>query len=129
MLFHVFHSQEERKKYGGSSFIEIQFCKLPVGTATDKLVAVDRINHWQNNSLYIDNENEFYKEYSSIFDCGIYSNLKCGTVDMHGINYYAPSLTDSIIEKLCINKPTDYEVLTEWLIKSREYNGFYILGL
>lgn len=129
MLFHVFNSQEERRNYSGSAFVEIQFCKLPVGTATDKLVAVDSINNWQNDSLYIDNENEFYQEYSNIFDCGIYSNLKCGTVDLYGINYYAPLLTDSIIERLRRDKPTDYVILTEWLIKSRKYNGFYILGL
>lgn len=129
MLFHIFNSQEERWNYGGSGFIEIQFCKLPVGTATDKLVAADSINYWQNDSLYIDNENEFYEEYSSIFNNGIYNNLGCGTVDVYGINYYAPTSTDSIIEKLRKDKPADFETLLEWLIKSRSYNGFYILGI
>lgn len=129
MLFHIFNSQEERRNYGGSGFVEIQFCKLPVGTTTDKLVAVDSINNWQNDSLYIDDEIEFYDEYSSIFDCGTYNNLKCGTVDMYGINYYAPALIDSIIEKLRKDKPADFETLLEWLIKSRSYNGFYILGI
>ena len=124
MLFHIFNSQEERRNYGGSAFVE-----LPSGTATDRLVAVDSINNWQDDSLYIDDENVFYKEYSSIFDCGIYNNLKCGTVDIYGINYYAPALIDSIIERLRREKPVDYEVLIEWLIKSRRYNGFYILGL
>ena len=129
MLFHIFNSQEERRNYGGSAFVEIQFCKLPSGTATDRLVAADSINNWQDDSLYIDDENVFYKEYSSFFDCGIYNNLKCGTVDIYGINYYAPALIDSIIERLRREKPVDYEVLIEWLIKSRRYNGFYILGL
>lgn len=129
MLFHILNSQEERRNYGNSAFVEIQFCKLPVGTITDKLVAVDSINNLQNDSLYIDDENVFFQEYSSIFDCGTYSNLKCGTVDMYGINYYTPALTDSIIERLRMEKPADYEVLVEWLIKSRRYNGFYILGL
>ena len=32
MLFHTFSSQEERRKYGGSAFIEIQYCKLPIRT-------------------------------------------------------------------------------------------------
>ena len=54
MLFHIFNSQEERRDYGGSAFVEIQFCKLPSGTATDRLVAVDSINNWQDDSLYID---------------------------------------------------------------------------
>lgn len=129
MLFHTFNSQEERRNYGGSAFIEIQFCKLPVKTTITKLVAVDSITNWQNDSLYINDESAFYREYSNIFDCGTYNNLKCGTVDIYGINYYAPSLTDSIIGKLCKNKPTDYEKLMEWLIKSKIYNGFYILGI
>ena len=29
MLFHTFKSQEERRKFGGSAFIEIQFCNMP----------------------------------------------------------------------------------------------------
>ena len=78
MLFHIFDSQEERRNFGGSGFIEIQFCKLPSGTTTKKLVAVNSINHWQNDSLYIDDENAFYQEYSQFFNCGIYNNLKSG---------------------------------------------------
>lgn len=129
MLFYTFNSQEERRNHGGSAFIEMQFCKLPVGTAIEKLVSVDNINYWQNDSLYIDNESAFYLEYSTVFNCGTYNNLKCGTVDIYGINYYAPFLTDSIIEKLRKDKLTDYEVLIKWLIKSKAYNGFYILGM
>lgn len=129
MLFHVFSSQEERRNFGGSAFIEIQFCKMPYGTESKKLVAVNSINHWQNDSLYIDDENTFYQEYSNIFNCGIYSNLKSGTVDIFGINYYAPSLVDSIIAKLQKDKPSDYQSLIEWLNKAKEYNGFYVLGI
>ena len=129
MLFHVFSSQEERRNFGGSAFIEIQFCKMPYGTESKKLVAVNSINHWQNDSLYIDDENTFYQEYSNIFNCGIYSNLKSGTVDIFGINYYAPSLVDSIIAKLQKDKPSDYQRLIEWLNKAKEYNGFYVLGI
>lgn len=65
----------------------------------------------------------------NIFDCGTYNNLKQGKVDIYGINYYAPFLTDAIIEKISKDKPKDYEVLTEWLHKSKMYNGFYILGI
>ena len=39
MLFKIFNSQEERKKYGGSAFIEIQFCRLPMGTNVKDIVA------------------------------------------------------------------------------------------
>lgn len=131
MYFHTFNSQEELISCGGSAFIEIQFCKLPAGTTIKELVAVDSIDHWQNDSLYIyiDDDNAFYQEYSRIFDCGTYNNLKTGTVDLCGINYYAPSLTDSIIERLHKDNPADHEVLIEWLNKSKKYNGFYILGL
>lgn len=129
VLFHTFNFQEERRIHGSSASIEIQFCKFPAGTKTKELVTVRSIKHWQNDSLYVDDENSFYIEYSSIFDCGTYNNLKCGTVDIFGINYYAPSLTDSIIKRLHKDKPTDCETLVAWLIKSKEYNGFYILGL
>lgn len=127
MLFHIFNSQQERRDYGGSAFMEIQFCRLPKGTHIKELV--DNVDHWQNDSLYIDDENKFYTEYSKIFDCGIYNNLSVGTVDIYGINYYNPDVTDMIIEKLNNLKPSDYQVLVDWLNKSKDYNGFYILGI
>lgn len=129
MLFLCFNSQKERRKYGGSKFIELQFCKLPVETEIKDIVAVDNINHWQNDSLYICDENVFYREYSRIFNCGIYNNLKSGVIDIYGINYYAPSLLDSVIEKLRKEKPLDYEYLINWLNIAKKYNGFYILGI
>lgn len=130
MLFHTFATQEERRNYGGSAFIEIQFCNMPAQTSTKELVAVGSIQNWKTDSLYvyIDDDNAFYQEYSRIFDCGTYNNLKTGPVDIYGINYYAPSLIDSIIERLDKERPVDYEVIIEWLIKSKSYNGFYILG-
>lgn len=129
MLFHVFSSQEERRNYGGSAFIEMQFCKLSSATKIKDLVAVSNINHWKEDSLYINDDSVFYKEYSHIFNCGIYNNLKSGIVDVYGINYYAPSLIDSIIKRVLEDKPTDYEMLIKWLKKSKMYNGFYILGM
>ena len=129
MLFHVFSSQEERRTFGGSAFIEVQFCKMPYKTKIKKIVAVNSIKNWQNDSLYINDEDTFYQEYSNIFTCGIYNNLKSGIVDIFGINYYEPSLVDSIITKLHKNKPIDYMILVEWLTKAKEYNGFYILGI
>ena len=129
MLFLTFNSQEERREYGGSKFIEMQFCRLPTGTKTKKVVAVRSIKHWQNDSLYVYAEDTFCQEYSQIFNCGIYNNLESGMFDMFGINYYAPSCIDPIIEKLLETKPVDYEPLVEWLNKAKQYNGFYILGL
>lgn len=127
MLFHIFNSQRERREYGGSCFIELQFCSLPKGTPIETLVNSDV--HWQDDSLYVDDENKFYKEYSSIFDCGVYNNLSSGTVDVYGLNYYSPEKTDIIIDKLGREKPCDYQMLLDWLEKSKEYNGFYILGI
>ena len=129
MLFHIFNNQEERRNYGGSAFIEMQFCKLPAKTKIKDLVAVNSIKNWQSDSLYINDEDVFYHGYSKIFDYGIYNNLKSGVVDIYGINYYAPDFTDSIIERLKEEKPVEYEILIEWLNKSKAYNGFYILGL
>jgi len=129
VLFHSFNSQEERRRFGSSAFIEIQFCRLASGTSIKELVAVDNINHWQNDSLYIKDETAFYQEYKDIFDCGTYSNLESGTVDVYGINYYAPSLVGSIAAKLREIRPADYEILSEWLLMAGKYNGFYILGL
>ena len=40
MLFHVFNSQEERRAYGGSAFIEIQFCKLSTKRKVTERVAL-----------------------------------------------------------------------------------------
>ncbi len=127
MLFHIFNSQRERREYGGSCFIELQFCSLPKGTPIETLVNSDV--HWQDDSLYVDDENKFYKEYSSIFDCGVYNNLSSGSVDVYGLNYYSPEKTDIIIDKLGRKKPCDYQMLLDWLEKSKEYNGFYILGI
>lgn len=120
MLFYVFNSQEERRNFGGSAFIEIQFCELPVGTREKKLLAVSSIKHWKNNSLYIylEDIDSFYQEYNPIFDCDIY-----------GINYYAPSIINQFIEKLNTDKPSDYERLIGWLNKAKHHNGFYILGI
>ena len=76
MLFHMFHSQEERRNYGGSAFIEIQYCKMPYGVKEKRIVAVNSINHWQNDSLYVNDADTFHQEYSHIFNSGLYNNLK-----------------------------------------------------
>jgi len=121
VLFRTFHSQEERRAYGGSAFVELQFCKLPVGTNEKKIVAVSSIDHWQNDSLYIHmNDIElFYREYRSVF----------GDIDLWGINYYAPAKIQPFIEIIRAKKPADHAVLIDWLHKAKNYNGFYILGI
>ena len=131
LLFHTFFSQKERRKFGGSDFFEIQFCRLPKNTAIEIIVSVDNIVDWQDDSLYVfgNDYNLFFKEYERIFNCGIYNNLKSGTIDPYGINYYRPELIDGIIAKLHKIMPTDYEKLVEWLNTAKTYNGFYVLGV
>lgn len=130
-MFHVFDSQEERRKYGGSAFVEIQFCKMRSETEIQDLVAASSVNHWQDDSLYIylDDIEGFVKEYRDIFDSGIYNNLESGLVDIYGINYYKPELVETIISKILTNKTTDCEILIEWLNRAKSYNGFYVLGI
>lgn len=129
MLFHKFDSQEERRDYGGSAFLEMQFCRLLAGTGIETLVAVGSIVNWRNDSLYISDENLFYEEYSRIFDCGIYNNGRTGPVDVYGINYYGPEQIDLLLARIRETQPEDWQVLTEWLEEARAYNGFYILGI
>lgn len=131
MLFRSFSSQEERRKYGGSYFIELQYCKLAQGTAIETIVSVSAIEHWKNDSLYVygDDDNAFISDYGKIFTNGVYNNRKSGMVDMYGINYYSQKYTHPIIERVKEIKPLDYQVLLNWLEKGTEYNGFYILGL
>ena len=128
-MFHIFASQEERRAYGGSAFVEIQFCRLPHGTSVQELVAVDSIRNWQNDSLYTDDENRFYEEYHELLDFGIYNNMKRGTVDIYGINYYPPSAIDTVINRLIEHKPAGYAVFLEWLNRAKLHNGFYVLGI
>lgn len=129
MLFHTFHFQEGRRAFGGSAFIEMQFCKMKPGANIKRIVATGNIINWQDDSLYIADMERFREVYGNIFACGIYNNLQTGPVDLFGINYYKPDLIESIITKVLENKPTDYEVLIAWLNKAKQYNGFYILGI
>ena len=129
MLFHKFASQEERRAYGGSAFVEIQFCRLLTGTPHEEIVSAGSIEHWDNDSLYVDDERRFYSEYSGILDCGIYNDMNIGTVDIFGINYYAPPVIETIIERLRKERPVDHETFIEWLTEAQKYNGFYILGI
>lgn len=131
MQFHSFSSQEERRKFGGSDFFELQFCRMPQKTEVEIITAVDSIHHWLDDSLYIsgDDERAFVQEYGGILDCGIHNNLETDGIDPYGINYYGPDRIDSILAKLLSRRPADYETFVEWLKAAKKYNGFYILGV
>ncbi len=130
-MFLKFNIQDERSAYGGTCFIEIQYCRMPAGTAGEKLVDISSIKNWEDSSLYIHEEKmgEFYSEYRDILRDGLHSNLNEGPPDVWGINYYSAKKTALVIERLSEIKPEGYEILEEWLRNSKNKNGFYILGV
>ncbi len=127
----MFLSQKERKRLGGSCFVELQYCRLPVGTPVKKIVSAGAVEHWKDDSLYVygEDQNDFFEAYSRVLTDGLYSDLQTGTVDLCGINYYPPESTDGLIKRLLSDKPTGYERLVDWLGKAGACNGFYILGV
>ena len=125
----MFLTQNERKTIGGTCFYELQFCRLPESAPIKKIVSVDSIEHWKDDSIYVSDDSDFYEVYSRIFTGGVYNNLQTGVVDTCGINYYSPELTQTIIARLQEEKPEEYEVLLSWLKKAEGFNGFYILGI
>ncbi len=126
-MFHLFSSQAERREYGGSGFLEMQFCRLPRGAKIEEIV--NRVENRRDDSLYIDDESEFYREYGDIFDCGFYNDLRRGVVDVYGINYYPPECVETLIVRIAERKPAEHESISEWLARASAYNGFYILGI
>lgn len=129
MLFHSFNTQDERRAFGGSDFLELQFCEHKSGTSIKKIV--NKIENWHNDSLYIsgDDMDTFYKCYKDVFKNGTYNNLKSGEIDFFGINYYSPKQVEEMIKVIEETKPTDYKTVLDWLVKAKEFNGVYILGV
>lgn len=127
----MFNSQEERRNFGGSDFIEIQHCKLPESTKLEKIISVNAVSHWKNDSLYVsgDDMNLFYKQYKDIITGGVYNNGKSGNMDLYGINFYSREKADLIIKGIEDEKPQEYEILLRWLKSGIGYLGFYVLGL
>ena len=129
MLFHTFRSQAERRRQGGSCFVELQFCRMPPGTPVRRLVDVNSIRNWMDDSLYVDDETALYREYGRFFTGGVYNNLRRGPVDLYGINYYESAMIEPLMEQLRREQPPEYETLLGWLERAKDYNGFYILGI
>ena len=129
MLLLTFPSQEERRKFGGSAFLEIQFCRMPKETLFNEIVAVENITNWQNDSLYVHEIADFISIYGKYFDDGIFNNLKSGSLDVYGINYYYSDFVKRLIERLLNDKPAEYNQFVNWLKQAEKYNGFYILGI
>lgn len=130
-MFHRFINQQARRAFGGSDFLELQYCRIPHGAPDEEIVAVDSIVCWEDDSLYVhgDDMNAFYESYCDIFTGGLYNNLSRGVPDFYGINYYSKAQVSAIMQKLETEKPPEYEPLLEWLEKASQYNGIYILGV
>ncbi len=130
-MFLKFEKKEDRQAYGGTAFVELQYCKLPVDASNKEIVAVDAIKNWDATSLYIysDEMNAFYSEYKDVLGDGLYHNMKEGTVDLYGINYYNVEKTKNILHKLDTLKPKEYAIFLQWLKDNPHDNGFYILGI
>lgn len=130
-MFYSFEEKNEKWGTKSTSFIEIQYCKLNPKTPLKKIVSVNEVEGWKNDSLYVatGDMDEFNENYKDIFCDGVYNNLKRGVVDFFGINYYSPEQLREMIRKIQEQKPLHYEVLLEWLKEGLNYNGIYILGL
>ena len=126
-MFLRFDSQDERKRYGGTCFIEIQFCTLPEAIPL-KTILSDH-EYWRDDSLYVHGDSPIYSEYKDIFGEGIYYNMEKGLFDYYGITYYKAEQIDDIIARANVLKPEGYSILSDWLEEAKEYNGFYILGI
>ena len=133
MLFLSFDSQQERRIFGGSCFLELQYCRLPQGTPLKKLVSLRKIRYWQDDSLYVYADSEdldiFFSEYGDIFSNSTYDVDESGIFDLFGINYYSPEQVHAIIGRIAANKPTDGEILIKWLKSAESTNGLYLLGI
>ena len=130
MIFHSFTSQEERKAFGGSAFLELQYCKLETAKLA-KILSLRALPYWQNDGLYIhlDDMQTFFSNYAGIFGDAVLSKRTTGCMDLHGINYYPPAQLKDCISKIEAQKPLDYEPVLEWLKIGERFNGFYLLGI
>ena len=126
-MFLQFQSQEERRQYGGSCFIELQLCKSSPDQSLENILK--QSSNWKDDSLYVHGDKPLYSVYGPIFGNGVHPNMKEGYLDTWGITYYKPSVIDEIIERAIQSKPEGYEILVTWLNEAKEYNGFYILGI
>lgn len=125
----LFYTYENKSVLQDPAFIELQFCRASAGTDIKDLVSVDSIENGRNDSLYVIDVDGFYSEYGKYFDCGVYNNLEQGSIDIYGINYYTSSVTDTVTAGIGSDRPLDCERLLCWLEASKQYNGFYVLGI
>ena len=97
--------------------LELAYCKLSNKSDIKTIVSISNIPFSQPDSLYVDFAfiKDFINQYDDIFTGGTYNNLKSGPVDVCGLNYYNPDLTNQIINKIKEQKPQKFEVVLNWL--------------
>ena len=93
----------------GTGFIELQYCKrnLP------RLIALNKINHWEKDSLYIDVPcalSIFLDQYFDIFK-SVNKNLE----DVYSPEYFTLKQVIELRERLLELTPIDYRILVQWL--------------
>lgn len=118
-----FDNQETRRKEYGSAFLELSYCKLDNKVSTKKKLKIKNLPNWQNDSLYVyvDDLESFYSTYNKVFGI-IFDDLFC-------VKYYSTKEVSKIIERLNSEKPTEFQILVNWLDFAMNNNGFYILGI
>ena len=120
-MFLKFKNQDERKKFGGTAFIELAYFKRKNRFKIfDKFLKKKKL-FWNNDSLYVyvDDIDEFHKLYDEVFNgCNYY-----------GSNYYSKEKTLEIINLLKQKQPKEYLVLVEWLEVALSYDGFWFYGI
>ena len=129
--FYSFESSEERRAFGGSAFMELQYCKLKPSATIRKILSLRSIPYWQNDGLYVyvDDIDIFLSNYAGVFGDGVLSNRTTGSIDEFGITYYSSTQLKDIISNIEKQKPLGYEVILDWLKQGIDCNGFYVLGI
>ena len=127
----IFKNFKEKNAYNSTAFMEIQFCKLSDSSSIKKKTAERYIKHFASDSLYIHHNDidKFIEEYGEIFISGKYAKQKTGFIDPYGVTYFPKGQIKDYIHSILISKPTDYEIMIEWLNEALKYDGIYILGL
>lgn len=129
MLFHRFHSQEERRNQGGSCFIELSYVRPESGAPAEAFLSRQTFPMWQPDSLYVhgDDDHAFFSAYSRIFTGGLYPSGETGVMDLCGVTCYSPRETARILTALQTEHLPDQDALVRWLEKAPA--GFMIFGL
>lgn len=104
----MFLTGKEREGQG-TGFIELQYCK-------DNLlrsIALKKIKHWKNDSLYIDVPLAFSIFLDQYFD--IFKSVNKNLEDAYSPEYFTLNQVTELREKLLELKPIDYKILVQWL--------------